>query len=112
MKEMKCIRLSPICYNVIHCKYIKFSGHAINQMFKRRISKQDVRFVIDNGETIKEYTDDKPFPSKLILGFTNKRALHVVLANDLEQETCYVITAYFPDAGLWDKDFKSKKKRR
>ena len=44
-------------------------------MFERSINRDDVRHVIDNGEVIREYLDDKPFPSRLILGWREKRPL-------------------------------------
>ena len=91
--------------------YVKYSGHALKQMFNRKISKDEVRNVIDNGEVIKEYPDDKPYPSKLMLGFRNNRPLHVVLSYDLENKTRYIITAYVPDPGIWDEDFKKKIRR-
>lgn len=93
----------------MNCKYVKYSGHAINQMFQRRISKAEVRNVIDNGEVIKDYPDDKPYPSKLLLGFPNKRPIHVVLAHDEKNEACYIITAYAPDTRIWTEDFKKKR---
>ena len=92
-------------------EYVKYSGHALTQMFNRKISKEDVRNVIDNGEVIKEYPDDKPYPSKLMLGFPNKRPVHVVLSYDTGNKTRYIITAYVPDPQLWNEDFKKKIRR-
>ncbi len=78
-------------------------------MFKRQISKDEVRNIIDNGEVIKEYPEDKPYPSSLLLGFNNKHPLHVVLAFDNNSETCYIITAYVPDSNLWIEDYKKRR---
>ena len=36
--------------------------------------------VLAKGEIIEECIDDKPFPNALIVGFVNKRPLHVVVA--------------------------------
>lgn len=94
------------------CEIVKFSGHAVAQMFQRRISKVQVRHVIEKGETIKEYPDDKPYPSKLLLGFSDRQPIHVVLAYDDENETCFVVTAYKPDPVLWDEDFRKKKMKK
>jgi hypothetical protein len=38
-----------------------FRVHAIQRMFQRRISKEEVRQVVATGETIKTYPTDKPF---------------------------------------------------
>jgi hypothetical protein len=44
-----------------------FSGHALQRMFQRSIDPQEVRSVLEQGETIEKYADDKPFPSRLVL---------------------------------------------
>ena len=57
-----------------------------------------------------DYPDDKPLPIKLILGFSNGRPIHVVLAYDAANETGYVITAYVPDENIWNNNYKSRRK--
>ena len=52
---------------------------------------------------IKEYPDDKPYPSRLILGWKEGKPLHVVAAETI------IITVYQPDPTLWNADFRSKK---
>jgi Domain of unknown function (DUF4258) len=42
-----------------------FTGHAFARMFARAITPAEVRVVVDHGETIAEYPDDKPYPSAL-----------------------------------------------
>ena len=86
-----------------------FSSHVVTQMFKRGISVQDIEHVINSGTVIKDYPEDKPYPSRLILGFAGITPLHVVAAKDLVGETI-VITAYQPDETLWNSDFTIKKK--
>ncbi|MDX2190041.1 MAG: DUF4258 domain-containing protein [Bacteroidota bacterium] len=90
------------------CKEIRFSGHALLQMFKRNIETIDVRECILNGEVIADYPSDKPYPSKLLLSKKSK-PLHVVVAQDVENSICIVVTAYFPDLQIWNYDFKTKK---
>ncbi len=85
-----------------------FRVHSIQRMFERGISRDDVRHVIDNGEVIREYPDDTPFPSRLLLGWRENRPLHVVAAyNDDDQ--IIIITVYEPDPEIWETDFKKKK---
>lgn len=91
-------------------KKLIFRVHAIQKMFERSISKEDVRHVIDNGEIIREYLDDKPFPSRLMLGWRGNRPLHVVAADDDIDQTI-IITAYEPDPAIWEPDFKNKKEQ-
>ena len=91
-------------------KRIMFSGHAIHQMFSRGLQKDDVLAVIQGGQVVIDYTDDKPYPSCLMLGFIKNLPIHVIFAVDLEQQIGIVITAYIPDSKLWAKDFKSRRK--
>ena len=94
----------------MNCKRVIFSGHAIRQMFNRRISKNNVLHIIKNGQIIIDYPDDQPYPSCLLLGFIDDKPIHVVLANDKENQTGIVITAYIPDPLLWSDDFKARRK--
>jgi len=59
-----------------------FRVHALQRMFERGISEEDVQHVLENGEIIKEYPDDAPFPSRLMFGWRGKRPLHVVAADN------------------------------
>lgn len=90
------------------CKTLHFSGHATVQMFKRKISVNDIENILLNGRIIKSYPEDKPFPSYLVLGVVKERVLHIVVSSNI-QEDCYIITAYEPDSAIWNEDFSSKK---
>lgn len=68
--------------------------------------------VIEQGEIIRTYPDDIPYPSKLILGWRDQRPLHVVAADNDAEQTTIVITVYEPDLSLWKPDFKTKKEQR
>ncbi|MBZ0292951.1 MAG: DUF4258 domain-containing protein [Anaerolineae bacterium] len=80
-------------------------------MFERSINRDDVRAVIESGEIIREYPDDTPFPSRLILGWRNERPLHVVAADNEVDDEIIIITAYEPDSAIWEPDFKKKKEQ-
>lgn len=86
-----------------------FRLHVIQRMFERNISVEDIRHVVDTGEIIKDYADDRPFPSRLILGKRENRPIHVVAADDTETKETIIITAYEPDPDIWDSDFRRKK---
>lgn len=60
-----------------------FRVHAIQRMFQRRISEEEVRYVVSAGENIKAYPEDKPFPSRLMLGWSGSRPVHVVVADNV-----------------------------
>lgn len=91
------------------CSSIKYSDHAVLQMFKRGIDTFDVEMVIKQGEVIKSYLDDKPYPSFLILGFSKEIAIHLVVAKNIVLNECVVVTAYIPDPAIWMEDFKIKR---
>jgi hypothetical protein len=90
---------------------LTFRLHAIQKMFERRISADDVRRVIETGEMIREYPDDTPYPSRLMLGWIGERPLHVVVADAPDEGETIVITTYEPNPALWEADLKRKKGR-
>ena len=78
-------------------------------MFQRRIRDQEVRHVIETGETIETYPEDSPYPSRLVLGWYASRPLHVVVTdNAVEQETI-VITVYEPNRGHWEEGSRRRR---
>ena len=91
------------------CVSVNYSDHAVLQMFKRNIDTLDVERVIAQGEIIKSYLDDKPYPSYLILGFCGQKAIHLVIAKNSQNQECVVVTAYIPDPELWEEGFKTKR---
>ena len=89
------------------CSTIVFSDHAISQMFKRDVLVEDVKQVISKGEVIKEYSNDKPYPSYLMLHHVNRRPLHLVVAKG-DFDKCIIITVYEPSPDIWSTNFKTK----
>lgn len=53
-------------------------------MYERSVSKNSVLAVISDDQIITEYPDDTRYPSYLMLGFVEGRALHVTVASDSE----------------------------
>ncbi|HFD80390.1 MAG TPA: DUF4258 domain-containing protein [Gammaproteobacteria bacterium] len=84
-----------------------YRAHAIKRMFERRISEETVRAVLSTGEVIESYPDDVPYPSKLVLGWSDKRPIHIVLAET--DETDIIITVYEPDPERWDREFRHRR---
>lgn len=78
-------------------------------MFEREIGVADIRRVLEAGEVIETYPDDKPYPSRLVLGWVGGRPLHVVAADNTEADEIVVITVYQPDPTLWDRTFRRRK---
>ena len=88
---------------------IIFRVHAVERMFKRQVSADDVRHVLATGEVIGDYPDDTPYPSRLLLGWTGERPLHVVAAYNRTDMETIVITVYEPDPNLWEQDLRRRK---
>ena len=86
-----------------------FSGHVFKRMAERQFSPDSIKAVIKEGTVIKEYPDDTPYPSRLILGYDGERPVHVVSAYNPKDDTEYVITVYEPDSQLWTSDFTERR---
>jgi hypothetical protein len=77
----------------------------------RKIQAREIEEAVYSGIIIEPYLDDPRGESCLIFGFTSqKRPLHVVCGK-LEDEAILVITAYQPDPGEWESDWKTRKQR-
>ena len=87
-----------------------FRVHAIHRMFEREISEEDVRDVLETGKTIEFYPDDEPYPSRLVLGWSATRPIHVVVADNQDQDEVIVITVYEPDPDLWGPGFSERRR--
>lgn len=89
-----------------------FREHAIQRMFERKITYEEVKEVIKSGEIIEKYPEDKPYPSMLIMGKIKERVLHVVIAVNERESKGIVITVYEPSPLLWEDNFKRRRKRK
>ena len=85
-----------------------FRVHAIQRMVQRQITVDEVRNVLRNGEVIENYPDDTPYPTRLVLGRSGLRYLHVVAADQRSHETI-VITVYEPNLTEWEPGFKRRR---
>ena len=88
---------------------IAITEHARIRLHERNIIIDDIVNGINTGEIIKQYPDDKPLPSCLILGFS-VRTQHIHIVVSCDTDFIYLITAYFPDPDIWEKDFKTRKR--
>ena len=92
-------------------EYIReYRLHAVRKMVERGISFTEIDEALHYIKVVREYADDTPYPSCLVLGFTiRKRPIHVVFSIDVQMKTAYVITVYEPDKDLWDDQFLRRK---
>jgi hypothetical protein len=90
-------------------KRLIFRVHAIQRMFQRGVTVDDIREVIDNGETIESYPADTPYPSRLICGWCGARPLHLVVADNSLMSETIIVTVYEPDPDRWESDFRRRR---
>jgi len=88
---------------------LAFRTHAIKRMFERRISVSQVRQALASGEVIEDYPNDVPYPSRLVLGWSGSRPLHVVAADNKQGQETIVITVYEPNPNEWKAGFRRRK---
>ena len=87
---------------------LQFRVHALRRMAERQITVEDVERVLAAGEVIEAYPDDHPYPSSLMLDWCGSRPVHVVMAENSEDNEFIVITVYEPDRAQWDVTFKRR----
>jgi hypothetical protein len=87
---------------------LRWTNHILARLFARDIKIGDVLCVLANGEIIKQYPTDYPYPSCLVLGLTDsRRNLHVVCG--MSETELWLITAYYPNPAEWSADFRTRK---
>lgn len=87
-----------------------FRVHAVRRMFERGVSLEEVRSVVEKGEPIEHYPDQEPYPSRLILGWSGDRPLHVLAADNAAAGEIIVVTVYEPDRARWESDFRRRRR--
>ena len=91
-------------------KCIAMTKHAKTRLTERNITIEDIKNAVRTGEIIKQYEDDTPFPSCLLLGLTEQNTyIHIVAS--IDSGYLYIITAYYPDGYDWKIDLKTRKER-
>jgi hypothetical protein len=91
----------------LKCERVLFSSHAIQRMFQRGIARDHVKAVLSGGETI-GLSRRQPYPSRLLLGFVERKPLHMVVAWDAGTGTC-IVTAYEPPPEQWEQGYRKRR---
>lgn len=90
---------------------IQWRKHTLQRLAERNISQEAVRAVLTSGERIRDYVEDKPFPSALFLGYHQNKALHVIASCDEAAKEVFIITVYEPSLDIFEADLKTRKKK-
>lgn len=85
-----------------------FRVHALQRMFQRGITADEVRQALVNGKTIEAYPNDQPYPSRLVLGWRGPRPLHLVVADNMVGQETIIVTVYEPDVTRWELGFERR----
>lgn len=64
--------------------------------------------MLRTAEVVEMYPDDIPYPSRLLLGWSQGQPIHVVVAENDDEETAIVITVYEPDDDVWEPGFRRR----
>ena len=87
-----------------------FRKHAALRMLQRGIRDEDIEAVLAKCEVVEEYPEDHPFASRLVLGWSGGRPIHVVASDAPDADVTYIITTYEPDPNEWEPGFKRRKR--
>jgi hypothetical protein len=87
-----------------------FRQHAVERMFERGLSVDDVASVLRDGRIIEDYPTDFPYRSALWLGLVGSKPLHVVAADNPAVDERIIITVYEPDPSQWESDWATRRK--
>lgn len=85
---------------------IEWKRHALKKLLERDIRRTEVFDALENCEIVEAYLHDKPLPRFLLLGFHEKKALHIVVVVDETEDVLWIITVYEPSPEKWEKDLK------
>lgn len=96
--------------NAIKEGSFEWRKHTLIRLAQLGISQDIVLKVILEGEVIKDYPEDKPFPSSLIFKMIESEPYHVVVSFDIESRKAYIITVYEPTLDKFEPDFKTRRK--
>lgn len=81
---------------------IRITEHAEEEAFNDGLLFEEIYFSVMHGEVIEEYTEDRPYPSCLVMGknFVGN-PIHSVWAYNPESHWAVLITVYRPDPKRW-----------
>ena len=91
--------------------HVQWQQHALERIFQRGVKREDVFGVLQEGEIIEEYFDDKPWPSALFLGWVDGQPLHVVAAYSREFQKVAIVTVYEPSLEYFENDFRTRRRK-
>ena len=75
------------------------SAHAQQRMGLRKVSHQDIKHVIAEGDPVEEHPENQPDPKVLIMAHVRGEPLYVSCAFD--GRYAYIVTVHWYDPARW-----------
>ena len=94
----------------VRASQIEWRRHVLQKLAERGLQRREVLDVLLSGERIRDYGEDRPFPSALFLGYVSDKPIHVVAACDECSGRVFIITAYEPSLDIFEPDYRTKRK--
>jgi hypothetical protein len=95
---MPSIDLAALRRAVQEDRYL-ITTHAMQRMGYRKVSHDDIKQVIANGDVIEEYPDNKPDPKILVMAHVREEPLYVSCA--FNGRYAYIVTVHWYDPTRW-----------
>ena len=96
---------------ILKAGFIEWRKHVFQRLAEPDITQDEVIHILTSGEQIEDYSDDKPYPCALFLGWIEDKPLHVLVILDEMNRLAYIITAYEPSLEYFEFDFKTRRKK-
>ena len=97
----------------IHAKRVRvrLTRHARIEAFKDGLTTADLEYVLMHGEIIEDYPERNRV---LLLAFEPQHQLpiHISLEYFPTEDVATIVTAYIPEDDIWEKNYKTRKKKR
>jgi len=86
--------------------------HAIRKLRAERLRTSAVESALTDCALIEDFdfTEGRPLPSCLVLGFVGNEPIHVVLALDEVFDRIVIVTVYRPSEERWKNGWKQRKR--
>jgi len=111
LKKLLFIRQKACEHIVAVNEKILWSFHAVQKLRIEELRKLQVEDALKNCVLVEDYhLVGRPLPDCLVLGFTNEKPVHVVVALDEDFDRILIVTVYRPSAERWKDGWKKRKK--
>ena len=88
--------------NAIRENRVRITDHADEEAFDDSLTYDEIYYSVIQGEVIEDYSNDKPYPSCLIMGKNfSDEPIHSVWAYNPENLWAVLITVYRPNPERW-----------